>query len=113
MDYYEHGSVVIFKCDWVDYRGRARGMKIDKYGFRLINDQCVNGDPFVLASQVEQVFYVPDPTNRGLYIVRKAKLRDLFDMLSQDDGYNVGNNSNIEASPTADLAELDLLIGQT
>lgn len=33
-------------------------------------------------------------------------------MQSQDDGDSVGSNSNIETSPTSNLAELDLLIGQ-
>lgn len=46
-------------------------MKTDEYGFPLVDlDQCVNDDPFVLASQVEQVFYVLDPIDRGWYAVR-------------------------------------------
>lgn len=114
LDCYEHGSAMIFKCDWIDYRGRERGMKTDEYGFTLVNlDRCVSDDPFILASQIEQVLYVPDPTDRGCYVVRKAKSRDLFDMQSQNDGDDVSSNSNIEAPLTADLAELDLLIGQT
>lgn len=73
LDYYEHGSVLIFKCDWVDYHGRASGMKSEEYGFTLVNlDQCANANPFVLASQVEQVFYIPDRTDRGWYVVRKV-----------------------------------------
>lgn len=53
---------MICKCDWVVCCGRASG-RTDEYGFALVNsDHCVNDDPFVLASQVEQAFYVPDPT---------------------------------------------------
>lgn len=34
-------------------------------------------------------------------------------MQNQNDGDDVGSTSNVEASPTTDFAELDLLIGQT
>lgn len=34
-------------------------------------------------------------------------------MQSQNDGDEVGSNSNIETSPTTNWAELDLLIGET
>lgn len=86
LDYYGRGSVIIFKCDSVDYHGRACGMKTDEYDFTFVNlDQCVNDDPFVLASQVEQVFFIPSQTDRSWYVVRKSKPRDLFDIQSQDD----------------------------
>lgn len=41
---------------------QRRGIKIDEYDFTLVDlDQCINGDSFVLASQVEQVstFQIP------------------------------------------------------
>lgn len=90
-------------------------MKIDEYDFTLVNlEQCVNDDPFVLSTQVKQVFYVLDPIDKGRYVVRKAKPRSLFDMQNQDDGDDIVTSSNIGVSPLSlDLAELDMLIVHT
>lgn len=65
--YNEKAKVVLFKCDWVDVRSEGRGIKKDKFGFTLVNfnrllysNENIANEPFVLASQVEQVFYVQD-----------------------------------------------------
>jgi hypothetical protein len=64
VEYYNQTKYVLFKCDWVD-NTRDRGWKLDKHGLTLVNfknlvhrgDQ-VTDEPYVLTSQVEQVFYV-------------------------------------------------------
>lgn len=35
FDYYGHASILIFRCNWIDYHGKARGMKIDEFAFTL------------------------------------------------------------------------------
>ena len=52
------------KCDWVESNN---GIKIDKLGFTCVNLSKVGheDDPFILASQANQVFYVDDPMERG------------------------------------------------
>ncbi|KAL4585460.1 hypothetical protein LXL04_010081 [Taraxacum kok-saghyz] len=75
--------VVLFKCTWFD---PIEGVKVltkynlvdIKYKSRLRND-----DPFILASQVEQVYYVPYPSMKGLkdwWAVIKTKPRGIYEL---------------------------------
>ena len=57
---------VLFKCTWVDDQNR-RGYKTDEFGFPVVNfTHSIHGgeemvhEPYVLASQATQVFYVED-----------------------------------------------------
>ncbi|WMV18167.1 hypothetical protein MTR67_011552 [Solanum verrucosum] len=56
LDYYSHFKVVLFKCDWYE-------VEKDIYGLTYVyfNKRCSQEEPFVLASQVHQCFYVQDP----------------------------------------------------
>ncbi|RVW20636.1 hypothetical protein CK203_109088 [Vitis vinifera] len=51
--------IPVFKCDWVDNRN---GIKADDLGFTLVdfNKTAHKSNPFILASQAKQVFYVQD-----------------------------------------------------
>ncbi|KAI3509243.1 hypothetical protein L1887_24368 [Cichorium endivia] len=75
--------VVLFKCTWFD---PTEGVKVDrkhnlvdiKFKSRLRND-----DPFVLASQVEQVYYAPYPSMKDLkdwWAVVKTKPRGVYEL---------------------------------
>ncbi|CAK8536720.1 unnamed protein product [Lathyrus sativus] len=75
LDYYGHEKYVLFKCDWfVDEK--------DKYGslFVYFNKKCYKNDPFVLASQVQQCFFIEDPLNKNKHYVLNALPRETFDM---------------------------------
>ena len=76
---------VLFKCKWVDDENR-RGYKTDAFGFPMVNfTHSVHGgeemvhEPYVLASQATQVFYVEDKRQKDWYVVVKTKARDVFD----------------------------------
>ena len=76
---------VLFKCKWVDDQNR-RGYKTDEFGFPMVNfTHSVHGgeemvhEPYVLASQATQVFYVEDKRHKVWYVVVKTKARDVFD----------------------------------
>ena len=60
--------VIVFKCRWFDVLSPNRGIKEDKYGIESVNInrtiRTQNHDPFVLASQAHQVFYVTDMASR-------------------------------------------------
>ncbi|KAG8372858.1 hypothetical protein BUALT_Bualt12G0110700 [Buddleja alternifolia] len=58
LDYLGNHHVVLFKCDW--YEGRS--VQKDKYGCTSINTTkpWKTNEPYVLASQAQQVFYVND-----------------------------------------------------
>ncbi|XP_077232589.1 uncharacterized protein LOC143869927 [Tasmannia lanceolata] len=84
LDYYGSRKALLFKCEWADYHA-DRGIKKDPLGFTLVNlNHCRKDDPFVLASQVEQVFYVEDPTDKHWHVVRKTTPRDFFDTPEED-----------------------------
>jgi len=83
---YREYKVVLFKCDWYDVHHRV-GLQKDDFGFTLLNfsrkihiGEKMEHDPFVLSSQVEQVFYVEDPKAKGWNVVVRVKPRNLFDM---------------------------------
>ena len=106
LNYSGQIRVVLFKCDWVDIN---RGCKKDN-GVTLVNfsykvHTCANltDDPFVLASQVDKVFYVRDPKHNDWEVVRHVKLRDAFDMgIANDDQAVRYSNDN-----TFDVPNLD------
>ncbi|XP_042486512.1 uncharacterized protein LOC122066739 [Macadamia integrifolia] len=65
-------------CDWANSEKRL--MK-DEHGFTLVNfnhlmdtGQNELDDPFIFASQAEQVFYVPDPLKPDWHVVIKTKV---------------------------------------
>ena len=61
---------------------KGRGYKEDKYGFILINTKhkLMTNEPYVLASQAEQVYYVKDTKDPNWLLVVKTKPRDWYDM---------------------------------
>ena len=86
LNYSEKLRYVLFKCEWVDVDS-GRGYKTDKFGFPLVNftrlihkgDRLID-EPYVLASQASQVFYVEDPRHKDWMVVVKTKARDVFDV---------------------------------
>jgi hypothetical protein len=82
---------VLFKCDWVDTNA---GMKQDDYNFTLLNfnhllyqSNQVGDEPFILATQAKQAFYVRDPLDPDWYVAVKVTSRDVFDNISQHEAY--------------------------
>lgn len=47
------------------------------------NKVCEESDPYVLASQVQQVFYVKNPTEKMMYNVIKKLPRDWCDVKAE------------------------------
>jgi hypothetical protein len=76
----------LFKCDWAD-NTRDRGWKLDKHGLTLVNfknlvhrgDQ-ITDEPYVLTSQVEQVFYVEDERDPDWACTVRTKPRNVYDV---------------------------------
>lgn len=84
LNYAVDKSVVLFRCDWISNGSRK---KVDENGFTLLNFEGLKPDrePFILASQAHQVFYVADPVEQGWKVVIKATPRDHFDMDEQEE----------------------------
>lgn len=105
LEYFGKKTVVLFKCDWVA-EGKKRKRQ-DTYGYTLVNFEGLveHKEPFVLASQVQQVFYVADPIDKGWKVVMKATPRDYFDMDADLYVDDAENNNATEAfnDPSIDL----------
>ena len=85
LNYSNNIKHVLFKCTWVDDQN-MRGYKTDEFGFLMVNfTHSIHGgdemmdEPYVLASQAIQVFYVEDKRSKNWYVVIKIKARDVFD----------------------------------
>ncbi|KAL6551372.1 hypothetical protein OROMI_021860 [Orobanche minor] len=74
LDYWGSFTVVLFKCCWYQEEN-------DNYGLTKVNFSrlCHKSDPYVLASQVRQIFYVGDPTEKTIYYVIKKLPKDWCD----------------------------------
>ena len=84
-------KVPLFRCQWVRLPG---GVKIDKYGMTTVDQKLVGyrEEPFVLANDVMQVFYVkdPDPANkeeRHVVLQGKRRIVGVEDVVDEED-YN-------------------------
>ena len=93
-------SHFIFKCDWVESNN---GIKVDKLGFTCINLSKLGHkyDPFILASQVNQMFYVDDPMESGWFIAFLVEPRNISPDNDQDkiktlDELNTTNKELVE-----------------
>ncbi|WMV33230.1 hypothetical protein MTR67_026615 [Solanum verrucosum] len=82
LRYVRNRKVYLFKCHWWDAACLGRRYKIDQYGFTSVNTHCAlnTNEPFVLASQSEQVFYLNDMIDKDWLVVVKTNPRDLFNM---------------------------------
>lgn len=79
---------VLFKCDWID---NVHGKKEDVFKFTLVNfnrllyrEDRPSNEPFILASQAEQVWYIPDPKEPEWEVVMKMSQRGFYDLGSHD-----------------------------
>ncbi|XP_038716536.1 uncharacterized protein LOC120009878 [Tripterygium wilfordii] len=75
IDYYGYQSFVLFECDWFYWKN-------DEFNLPMINSKKLiyKSDPFVIATQVHQVFYVQDPVQPDWYSVIKVLPRDNYDL---------------------------------
>ncbi|XP_021745386.1 uncharacterized protein LOC110711314 isoform X3 [Chenopodium quinoa] len=73
VDYWSEFNVVLFECDWFH-------VEVDDYGLTRVNFKklCSKDDPFVLASQVHQVFYTQDGLEEDWHYVHRNLPRDFF-----------------------------------
>lgn len=82
--YSNENRIILFKCGWWDVMSRL-GMKKDEYGFTTVNftRTLAANEPFILASQAQQIFYLQDNMDENWRVVLKTQPRDLYDMGSE------------------------------
>ena len=66
-------KVTLFKCKWV----ALSEVKVDEYGKTCVNLKTMeyHSNPFILASQATQIFYVPNTLNEDCLVVMFGKRR--------------------------------------
>ena len=81
---YNMFTIPIFKCDWVDNKN---GIKVDELGFTLVDFSKIGhkSNPFTLASQAKQVFYVEDQLDPKWSIVLSIPPKYFNNMEGLDD----------------------------
>ncbi|GJZ96521.1 putative transposon, En/Spm-like, transposase-associated domain protein [Tanacetum coccineum] len=96
-------KVVLFDCNWIS---NGRRKKEDENRFTVLNFKGLkpHNEPFILASQAQQVFYVADPVDKGWKVVIKTTAKDSFDMTEQtcDDDVETYLQSNTFSGPPHD-----------
>jgi hypothetical protein len=83
LNYSNEGQVVLFRCDWVKPNGfrTLEPFGIEQVNFNHVHSgDDVGSEPFVLASQVQQVYYVQDPVEEDWSAVICPTIRDFYDM---------------------------------
>ncbi|GJT36978.1 putative transposon, En/Spm-like protein [Tanacetum coccineum] len=103
-----NGQIPLFKYDWVNHK--SGGVKRDKLGYTLVdlNNLGHKVDPFVLASQALEVFYVKDPVDKKLSIVFKTppkNYKDMYDKVDKEFS-TVIHHHNDNVLPLVDQCDL-------
>nr|CAD1817938.1 unnamed protein product [Ananas comosus var. bracteatus] len=84
LQYQGSKRIALFKCHWWDVYNCGRGYKEDENGFFLVNvdrELATNTtDPYILASQAQQVYYAKDIRDPKWLVVVKTQPRDLYDV---------------------------------
>ena len=110
LDYYAHFKVVIFRCDWFEVGEDNHGLTYVHF-----NKKCYQDEPFVLAAQVHQRFYIQDPFDENKQYVMKTIPRDLFivddqlDINSQEIYGNEPFDNSINLPRAHDEFEVELV----
>ena len=97
--YYSHDHrYMLFMCNWID---NNKGLKQDDFGFTLVNFNHLlyakkqdSDEPFILASQAQQVFYVNDSVDEDWNVVLKMKPRDLYEVCGEQPTIDEGLHHN-------------------
>lgn len=81
VQYTGGNRVTLFMCDWWDVHSHGRGITKDCFEFISVNiGKVLGNDPYVLASQVGQVYYVQDVAKPNWKVVVKANPRNFYDV---------------------------------
>ncbi|CAL9001313.1 unnamed protein product [Prunus brigantina] len=86
LRYTKGNRVVLFNCDWYDTARKGTGYKIDRYGIITVNTtrKLNTQEPFVLASQATQVFYVKGVRNKIWSFVVETNPRNAHEMTNDE-----------------------------
>ena len=87
---YRQKSVFLFKCKWWDLRSKG-SIRVDGSVTSIkVNRTWYDDDPYILASQVKQVFYLKDMKNGPDWrVVQRFMHRHIYDMATTVEEVNI------------------------
>jgi len=110
LQYTEGNKVVLFKCDWYDVSREGIGYKRDRHGTTIVNTsrKLKTVEPFVLACQATQVYYVNGIKDPTWNVVIETKPRNLYEMPSdEEEPYQEEENLHCNANVLQEENEVD------
>ncbi|XP_040994376.1 uncharacterized protein LOC121240926 [Juglans microcarpa x Juglans regia] len=83
LRYMKWRRVYLFECDWFDVGDRKRGVRVDDHMISVnMNRNWYKDEPFVLASQADQCFYIRDLRAKGNWgVVQNYANRNVYNIL--------------------------------
>lgn len=103
LDFPNDKEVLLFECDWFDVPGattnKSRGYSKDQYGIIDIDTTRFRfkDEPYILASQAQQVCYVKCAKKNNWCSVLRMKPRNLFAMPEREDGDNNVDHADVDS----------------
>ncbi|XP_042958038.1 uncharacterized protein LOC122293546 [Carya illinoinensis] len=102
LRYMEWRQVYLFECDWFDVGDKKRGVRVDDHMISVnLSRTWYKDEPFVLASQADQCFYIRDLRAKGNWgVVQNYTNRNVYNILSMSRSnadINDGESSTHEA----------------
>ncbi|XP_055961083.1 uncharacterized protein LOC130015301 [Mercurialis annua] len=112
LNYYDAFKITLFQCNWVNVT-QGRGKKQDALEFTLVNfsqlihkGDLLSDEPFIFASQAEQVIFVQDRRDHDWFIPIPIKPRDTFDLVEES------YNGNLYADAADQTSTIHSLVDQ-
>lgn len=103
LDFPNNKEVLLFECDWFDVPGattnKSRGYSKDQYAIIDIDTTRFRfkDEPYILASQAQQVCYVKCAKKNNWCSVLRMKPRNLFAMPEREDGDNNVDHADVDS----------------
>ena len=108
---YHSFTIPVFKCDWVESN---HGVKVDDLSFTLVdlNRLGYKGDPFIMANQARQVFYVKDPLDSNFSVMLSTQPRNVGNEYDSDEYVLDEHNTCAQTLVDADVFDsMEVTIG--
>lgn len=99
-------KVFMFRCKWYNTDPRAKRMLVENNLTSVdITSEWYKDEPFILATQAQQVFYMMDMSRgKNWMTVEKVNHRNIFDILEHEDG-GTAINDIFQEDDAAELSD--------
>lgn len=102
-------SVFLYKGEWFDTNCKKRKRVVRDYHFMSVNTNNLwyKDDPYVLATQAQQIFYLDDPNlGYGWKVIQKIRHRHVWDIPENEETYATETNY-VDETNQEEVGDLD------